>query len=618
MSRPPSSPPTRGEGDDEGGAGAVATPTEGGKNAFAMLMAPKSKKRGYVGVPGSSGGSGKKKAPQSTKFVLCPAGCGRHILRHLIHQHLDKCMTEDDQQVQQDPPSTPTALSSPLGEDKDLTTARTIIIGDNKTPFDDSKNAFAHMMKQSAQVFHVSTDGSPKLIQRMHLHDDLTVSVTCYQSAPSATQLDERLGRIAWSSTVQVKSNCVVPVQLLVSSSIPSGGVDLTDNGSTAWLGQSPRPRWVQRHSRLSVPVLKSVLQKSVRRRKPLPSVRVAMELADKSLSDLLRRLSIIAVEDSTVHPDVPLMVWLMMAVSKDFELSSSATTLTLWKRLFSFVFEMASCRWKDPLTGTQPESDSEAASAFSIATFHTKKDDNSNDQGHHRLCTDDTFVWSLLMRSHYGGMKGDVTMLQHAARLWKNRFSSPLGLSEDNRNRLQNATGKGDGRVSDSCLMTWSQIPSFVHASVAKISGDRVEALLGQGNVVGLLRLTLADITTEGIDFHCSSVLESAVLNDTALTMECCDTLKDAKLPSSVPPIPALRALRRSWLEAVLKSCMWKYSAGVNFRLPLLVAAEANSGSGEDVPESDADLKQLWESMICPRTKIFAERYVSDRLSRF
>lgn len=62
---------------------------------------------------------------------------------------------------------------------------------------------------------------------------------------------------------------------------------------------------------------LKSILQKSIRRRAPLPSVRVAMELADKSFGDLIRRLPIIMLEDSFLHEDIGLLVWLMAAESK-------------------------------------------------------------------------------------------------------------------------------------------------------------------------------------------------------------------------------------------------------------------------------------------------------------
>lgn len=41
------------------------------------------------------------------------------------------------------------------------------------------------------------------------------------------------------------------------------------------------------------------------------------MELADKSFDDLIRRLPIIILEDSFLHPDFDLLVWLMVANSK-------------------------------------------------------------------------------------------------------------------------------------------------------------------------------------------------------------------------------------------------------------------------------------------------------------
>lgn len=41
------------------------------------------------------------------------------------------------------------------------------------------------------------------------------------------------------------------------------------------------------------------------------------MELFDKSYSDLIRRLPIIVLEDSSLHPDFGLLVWLMVAESK-------------------------------------------------------------------------------------------------------------------------------------------------------------------------------------------------------------------------------------------------------------------------------------------------------------
>jgi hypothetical protein len=126
-----------------------------------------------------------------------------------------------------------------------------------------------------------------------------------------------------------------------------------------------------------------------------------------------------------------------------------------------------------------------------------------------------------------------------------------------------------------------------------------------------------------EGVDFHCSSVLRSTILSNTALVQECYNQLELMRPPASVDPIPKpssrpsksdikeFMECRLTWLEGFLKSCMWKYSAGVNLRLPLVAMVEAH----KDDPNENA-LKEFWCQMVQPHTKSFSVRYVSDRLS--
>ena len=127
-----------------------------------------------------------------------------------------------------------------------------------------------------------------------------------------------------------------------------------------------------------------------------------------------------------------------------------------------------------------------------------------------------------------------------------------------------------------------------------------------------------------EGVDFHCSSVLESAILSNTNLVQECYDQLEgimNMKLNHHKDDKDA--GCRRSWLEGVLKSCMWKYSAGVNLRLPLIVDLLTHDGNNNTIIQDnsdnstldDKDMKGFYQSMISPRTKAFGERYIDDRL---
>jgi hypothetical protein len=95
--------------------------------------------------------------------------------------------------------------------------------------------------------------------------------------------------------------------------------------------------------------VLKSILQKSVRRRRLLRAVRVAIELigecwvtcyAGFPLSSR-KILPVVIQEDSSLHPDFGLFVWLMITYSKDYVLPPQ-----LIIRVLQIIFEVAFCQW--------------------------------------------------------------------------------------------------------------------------------------------------------------------------------------------------------------------------------------------------------------------------------
>jgi hypothetical protein len=138
-------------------------------------------------------------------------------------------------------------------------------------------NAFTHMMKRSSQVF--SQSEPQKLSQRLHLCADGRVTHTCYSSNPGLSQPEN----IQWSATVNVKDRTQTVDSSAEKESLRT--VELIVSSSIASAPATVRRRLVQKHSRLSVPVLKSIFQKSMRRRKPLPCVRVAMEPMESCVS---------------------------------------------------------------------------------------------------------------------------------------------------------------------------------------------------------------------------------------------------------------------------------------------------------------------------------------------
>lgn len=231
------------------------------RSAFDCLMASNKKKR--------------------KRLVECP-NCGSSILEELIHPHLDSCILKQSKSTRIAPPSG--QEDSPGGTNNDPAAS---------PAGEGGANAFAQMMQQSKRLHQTA-------YQRFHLHADNTLTWT---DGSGIRMSDES---IKWSASLQLRRpDSPIKMQLTLSTSIAPG----TQVGE--------RTRLVQHHSKLSIPVLKSVLQKSIRRRRPLPAIRVAMELVDKAQGELLRRLPIIILEDSTLHPDFALLCWLMAAESK-------------------------------------------------------------------------------------------------------------------------------------------------------------------------------------------------------------------------------------------------------------------------------------------------------------
>jgi hypothetical protein len=114
-----------------------------------------------------------------------------------------------------------------------------------------------------------------------------------------------------------------------------------------------------------------------------------------------------------------------------------------------------------------------------------------------------------------------------------------------------------------------------------------------------------MADLSIEGIDFHCSPVLQN-ILADRELVETYVTRL--SSFDDILGRVPSACDERRSWLEGILKSCMWKYSAGINHRRSLTPTVDAKSAK--------IDLLQpFWVESVSPRTRRYAERYIKERI---
>ena len=72
---------------------------------------------------------------------------------------------------------------------------------------------------------------------------------------------------------------------------------------------------------------LSSHLQKCIRRMDILRSIQTAKHFIDLDIQSFLRRLPIIMLEDVCIHNSFPILIWLMISISKGFQMKNEGCT---------------------------------------------------------------------------------------------------------------------------------------------------------------------------------------------------------------------------------------------------------------------------------------------------
>ena len=556
--------------------------------------------------------------------------------------------------------------------------AKSLPIGNIKPPqTDKSSNAFTHMMQRSAAVFSKSDSKEDVTRQRFHLHnveglvtwtseyddvsnddhDDISDKIQGEQKKVTtgneaikdeATQTNPSQRKkhssptivpddVQWSVSITVKKPKPVhlhhtqkqqthqltysptkqqaeekALELTISSSIP-----FPQEGKT-------QCRLVRRHSRLSVPQLKSCLQKSIRRRAPLPAVRVAMELADKSWGDLVRRLPIIVLEDSTLHPDFPLLVWLMVADSKVWfmlccfamcslfvglfdilisNLQNYIAPIQLILRVMQIVFEIASCPRQDAVPESetlQHDGAQEMPYSISLSTPSLQLFPK------HLSSSCETFIRSMMLRAQYGGMACDVNMLHSFSMLWLMRFRSGLVPDEveipftTNKDKVVSKESGGTKLSLPTTSIYWWEYPELLHMKAREHSEKLVTSKIVSPG--GVKHLNMTDVCSAGIDFHCSSVVETLISQPTLII-----SLREKLAPME----KAGTEMERDWLSRQVKHCIWNYSSGINHRRPIFSVDDLNRSSHKE----ESVLKAVWNDILKAPFHEYTKNFVRERI---
>lgn len=146
------------------------------------------------------------------------------------------------------------------------------------------------------------------------------------------------------------------------------------------------------------IPMLKSLLQKCIRRGYEKQAVQAAKHLIQLDISCFLRRLCVIMIEDVTLHESFSTLTWLVSAVSKGYQITN--------KQL----------NW---LLGVVQYLSKE----ISIEPISNQLSDPTNRQLILKLSNDLTsknqVLLSLMFRLSYGGMKNDIDMFYQSLNIW-------------------------------------------------------------------------------------------------------------------------------------------------------------------------------------------------------
>jgi hypothetical protein len=135
-----------------------------------------------------------------------------------------------------------------------------------------------------------------------------------------------------------------------------------------------------------SIPLVKSNLQKAIRRGDTVIAIQSAIALIQSSPMELLRRLPIIYIEDVCLMDSYSIVVWLMMA-DKDYgPLKPRDIDI-----LLHIVKSLCTC----------------------MTYFPYKKNDYNYAFTHESLLSERDEILSIYYRSLYGGMHGDMQMLK-------------------------------------------------------------------------------------------------------------------------------------------------------------------------------------------------------------
>eukprot|EP01084_Bolivina_argentea_P068011 123762_1 len=347
---------------------------------------------------------------------------------------------------------------------------------------------------------------------------------------------------------------------------------------------------------KFSPSLIKSLLQKCVRVSYEKSALKAAYLLLLKdNLTSLLRRLSIIVIEDVILMKDYILLIWLLLSESKSNINEKYYPNICWYNWIFTLIKKCAIYKVKDFINYELYPNENQYINLFTPLKYENEnKTDNT-------LGIKQLLIRTMLIRASYGGMKCDVAMLRGYACIWYNRF---FGQNKYYNKRLETLCIKNDikkeiynGSVNESeiemkCMVNENNWLGFL---------DKLEERYSNGLCVemrDILGICDGDLILSAVDFHCSNLLNVLCNKNNGKCYQIINEYLNKN--NSVNLIKW-----RNNIEGLLKLVIWEFRSSSTNKIGLLM--------NEEKP---VYLVELWEK-IKPVVNDFSLRHYKSRTHR-
>ena len=148
--------------------------------------------------------------------------------------------------------------------------------------------------------------------------------------------------------------------------------------------------------------ILKSNLQKCIRRGYTEKALKTANQYMEINITNFLRRLSVIMLEDVVLHESFNVIMWLICA-SSDYKINSIIKSY-----LLGIVYFLSECKYVERINKFDYN--------FYNDIDKINKLDNNKEL---------SIIYSLCLRTSYGGMNNDIKRFQSFIKIWLEYFQN-------------------------------------------------------------------------------------------------------------------------------------------------------------------------------------------------